>query len=72
MNMINSDVSFWSWPFLLSQNFVLDIQNHERDSPFTGDRYMNAAADSGGESYKLHSSFLIWPGCIDVAQILAS
>jgi len=26
----------------------LAVQNHERDSPFTGDRYMNGAADSGG------------------------
>ena len=24
------------------------MQNHERDSPFTGDNYDNAEADSGG------------------------
>lgn len=29
--------------------------NHERDEPFTGDRYQNQNADSGGEQ-PLHSA----------------
>ena len=32
----------------------LPVQNHERDSPFTGDRYNNTEADSGGQFKPCH------------------